>query len=168
MNIAAFLHPVFLSDWSDAGQSGIYTNYTFPVQTAGGEKEYTLHVETSGGGKGYTLHVYTDAGGNVYTTEYISIQEMKRGQCIYPLKWSVHCNFTGDGKCNERGWACTPNPHQSRLILPSRLNVRRKADVTTLCTLWYTSSTSILLALERNTLWLKTFGGFSYENAYRD
>ncbi len=27
-----------------------------------------------------------------------------------PHSWSVHCNFTGDGKCNERGWACTPPP----------------------------------------------------------
>ncbi len=72
------------------------------------------------------------------TTESISLQEMKQGQCICPLSWSVHCNFTGDGKCNKRGWACTPHPHphQSRLILPSWLNVRKKADVTTLCTLW--------------------------------
>jgi hypothetical protein len=36
--------------------------------------------------------------------------EMKQGQCICPLSWSVHCNFTGEGKCNERGWACTPHP----------------------------------------------------------
>ncbi len=28
--------------------------------------------------------------------------------------WSVHCNFTGDGKCNERGWACTPLPSPAR------------------------------------------------------
>ncbi len=53
-----------------------------------------------------------------------------------PLSWSVHCNFTGDGKCNERGWACTPHPHQPGLILPSWLNVRQKAAVATLCTLW--------------------------------
>jgi hypothetical protein len=45
--------------------------------------------------------------------------EMKQSQCICPLSWSVHCNFTGDGKCNERGWACIPQPHQPRLILPS-------------------------------------------------
>jgi hypothetical protein len=45
--------------------------------------------------------------------------EMKQGQCICPLSWSVHCNFTGDGKCNERGWACNPHPHQPGLILPS-------------------------------------------------
>ncbi len=37
---------------------------------------------------------------------------MKQGQCICPLSWSVHCNFTGDGKCNKRGWACTLHPHQ--------------------------------------------------------
>ncbi len=59
--------------------------------------------------------------------------------CVYsvvcPLSWSVHCNFTGDGKCNERGWACTPHPHQPWLILSSWLNVRQKAAVATLCTL---------------------------------
>ncbi len=41
-------------------------------------------------------------------TEYIFLQEMKQGLCIYPLSWSVHCNFTGEGKCNERARACTP------------------------------------------------------------
>jgi hypothetical protein len=61
--------------------------------------------------------------------------EMKQGQCICPLSWSVRCNFTGEGKCNERGWACTPHPHQPGLILPS-LNIRQKAAVATLCTLW--------------------------------
>ncbi len=62
--------------------------------------------------------------------------EMKQGQCICPLSWSVHCNCSGEGKCNERGWACTPHPHQPGLILPSSLNVRQKAAVATLCTLW--------------------------------
>ncbi len=62
---------------------------------------------------------------------------MKQGQYIFPLSWSVHCNFTGDGKCNERGWACTLHPYQPGLILPSWWNVRQKAAVTTLCTLWY-------------------------------
>ncbi len=53
-------------------------------------------------------------------TEYVHIfVEMKQGSCICPLSWSVHCNFTGDSKCNERGWACTPHPHQPGLILPS-------------------------------------------------
>ncbi len=45
--------------------------------------------------------------------------EMKQGWCIYPLSWSIHCNFTGDGKCNESGLAFTPHPHQPRLILSS-------------------------------------------------
>jgi hypothetical protein len=27
--------------------------------------------------------------------------------------------FPRDGKCNKRGWACTPRPHQPGLILPS-------------------------------------------------
>ncbi len=50
--------------------------------------------------------------------------EMKQGQCICPLSWSVHCNFTGEGKFNERGWACTPPPpYQPGPILPSSLNV---------------------------------------------
>jgi hypothetical protein len=39
--------------------------------------------------------------------------------------------FTGEGKCNERGWACTPHPHQPGLISPSSLNVRPKAAVAT-------------------------------------
>jgi hypothetical protein len=66
--------------------------------------------------------------------------EMKQGQCICPLSWSVHCNFTGEDKCNERGWACTPHPHQPGLILPSSLNIRQKAAVSTLCTLWVEQS----------------------------
>ncbi len=35
-----------------------------------------------------------------------------------------------------RGWVCTPHPHQRGLILPSWWNVRQKAAVATLCTLW--------------------------------
>ncbi len=66
----------------------------------------------------YLLKFPTRRGGSVSPTEYISLQEMKQGQSICPHSWSVHCNFTGDGKCNERGWACTPHPHQARLILP--------------------------------------------------
>ncbi len=63
---------------------------------------------------------------------------LKIAAAYCPLIWSVrvHCNFTGDGKCNKRGWACTPHPHQPRQILPSWLNVRQKAYVTSLCTLW--------------------------------
>ncbi len=71
--------------------------------------------------------------------------ELKQGQCICPLSWSVHCNFTGEGKCNERGWACTPHPHQPGQILPSSLNVRQKAAVATLCTLWLRPRDSPLL-----------------------
>jgi hypothetical protein len=70
---------------------------------------------------------------------YSILVEMKQGQCNCPLSWSVQCNFTGEGKCNERGWACTPHRHQPGppgLILPSSLNVRQKAAVATLCTLW--------------------------------
>ncbi len=34
--------------------------------------------------------------------------EMKQGQCVCPLSWIVHCNFTSDGKCNKRWWASPP------------------------------------------------------------
>jgi hypothetical protein len=46
----------------------------------------------------------------VLDTEYLFLLEMKQGYSVCPVSWSVHCNFTGDGKCNERGWACTPPP----------------------------------------------------------
>ncbi len=47
---------------------------------------------------------------------------MKQGQCICPLSWSEQCNFTGDGKCNERVWAQVgvhppPSPGQANFIL---------------------------------------------------
>ncbi len=67
---------------------------------------------------------------------------MKQGQCICPLSWSVHWNFTGECKCIERGWACTSHPYQPALILPSWLNVCQKAAVATLCTLWYTATSA--------------------------
>jgi hypothetical protein len=63
---------------------------------------------------------------------------MKQGYCVCPLSCGVHCNFTGDGKCNERGWASSPHPYQPGLILPAWWNVRQKAAVATLCTLWFT------------------------------
>jgi hypothetical protein len=104
----------------------------------------------------YKLHMQSDKGRSkslffcltlVSPTEYISLKEMKQGQCICPLSWSVHCNyFTGDGKCNKSGWACTPHPHQPGPILPSALNVRQKAAVATLCTLWSHLSKSPVLA----------------------
>ncbi len=80
------------------------------------------------------LPLKTQMGGGVEHRVHILV-EMKQGQCICPLSWSVHCNFTGEAKCYERGWACTPHPHQLGLILPSSLNVRPKAAVSTLCTL---------------------------------
>jgi hypothetical protein len=74
----------------------------------------------------------------VWITEYISLQEMKQGQCICPLSWSGEYTATLLVVVNvmNEGWACTPHPHQARLILLSWLNVRQKAGVTTLCTLW--------------------------------
>jgi hypothetical protein len=55
--------------------------------------------------------------------------------CILPLSWSVQHNFVRDGRCSERGWECTPRPHQPGLIFPSRWNLRKKVAVATLCTL---------------------------------
>ncbi len=78
--------------------------------------------------------------GRCYHRVHILVK-MKQGQCICSLSWSVHCNFTGEGKCNERGWACTPHHHQAGLILPSSLNVRQKAAVATLWVLLQRLST---------------------------
>ncbi len=97
---------------------------------------FTMSSTIETGGMPAVLHTEVALGPMGPTTEYISLQEMKQDQCICPLSWSVHCNFTGDGKCNKRGWAFTPHPHQPKLILPSWLNVRQKAAVSTLCTLW--------------------------------
>ncbi len=33
---------------------------------------------------------------------------MKQGQCVCPLSWCVHCNFTGDGKCVMKGGGRAP------------------------------------------------------------
>ncbi len=52
--------------------------------------------------------------------------EMKQGQCICPLSWSVHCNFTGEGKCNERGWACTPTLTSQDWFYPHHWMYARK------------------------------------------
>ncbi len=75
--------------------------------------------------------------------------EMKQGQCICPLSWSVQCNFTGEGKCNERGVGLHPPPSPARtdftLITEctpessgcnSVYSVGPKVAVATLCTLW--------------------------------
>ncbi len=80
--------------------------------------------------------------------------EMKQGQCVCPLSWSVHCNFTGEGKCNEKGWACTPHPHQPGQILPSWLNVSQKAAVATLCTLCLQQTKRVKGTQEWEIFWL--------------
>jgi hypothetical protein len=36
--------------------------------------------------------------------------EMKQGECICPLSWSVHSNFVRDGSYSERGKACSAPP----------------------------------------------------------
>jgi hypothetical protein len=74
-----------------------------------------------------TVRVFTDW--MFTTTEYISLREMKQGQCICPLSWSVPCNFTGDGKGNESGWASWAN---FTLMMEC---IRQKAAVAILCTL---------------------------------
>ncbi len=51
-------------------------------------------------------------------TEYIFYWDETGLLRVCPISWSVHCNFTGDGNSNERGWACTPHPHQPGPILP--------------------------------------------------
>jgi hypothetical protein len=88
------------------------------------------------------IHHYVAA-----TTEYISLQEMIQGQCIahsagaYTATLLVMVNVMKVG-------GRAPRPHQPRPILPSSLNVRQKADVTTLCTLWrqpYTDRNAQLL-----------------------
>jgi hypothetical protein len=45
---------------------------------------------------------------------HIVLVEMKQVECICPPSWNVR-----DGNYNERGWACTPHPHQPGLIFPS-------------------------------------------------
>ncbi len=55
-------------------------------------------------------YVFTDS---VWHRVHILV-EMKQGQCICPHSWIVQCNCTGEGKCNERGWACTPPPSPAR------------------------------------------------------
>jgi hypothetical protein len=105
-------------------QSPISSAYGLCVSPSFLTKQSPKHAGTVGGLFGVSHRVH------------IHIGRDETGQCICPLSWSVHCNFTGEGKCNERGWACTPHPHQPELILPSSLNVRQKAAVATLCTLW--------------------------------
>ncbi len=97
--------------------SGVFRNIDLPPP----HRTASVYPPAFGAGEDHRLHIFL---------------EMKQGQCVCPLSWSVHCNFTGDGKCNKRGWACTPHSHQPGPILPSSLNVRQKAAVATLCTLW--------------------------------
>ncbi len=86
---------------------------TVPVQGTGGFPKL--------GSRNHREHTFTrDETGLVYLPTQLE---------------RIHYNFTGDGKCNERGWACTPHTYQPGLILPSRWNVRQKAAFATLCTL---------------------------------
>ncbi len=58
-----------------------------------------------------------------------------KGECIWPLSWSIQYKFVCDGRYSGRGRACTPHPNQPGLILPSCWNVRQKVAIATLCTL---------------------------------
>jgi hypothetical protein len=65
--------------------------------------------------------------------------EMKQGECVCPLIWSIRCNFVRDSNYSERGWACksrasSMHPHQPRCF-PSQWNVLQKAAIATLCVL---------------------------------
>jgi hypothetical protein len=72
--------------------------------------------EGRGGYRGgyYADDRYRDTGLERKYHKVNILVEMQQGQCICPLSWSVHCNFTGEGKCSERGWACTPPPLPAR------------------------------------------------------
>jgi hypothetical protein len=51
--------------------------------------------------------------------------------------WSVHCNFVGyvmvTTYTSERGWACTPHPHQPGLIFPFMMECTPKKRRLPLC-----------------------------------
>ena len=57
-----------------------------------------------------------------------------------PTQLERTTQFARDGRKSERGWACTPHPHQAGMIWPSRWNVRKKVDNAALCTLWFKHS----------------------------
>ncbi len=57
------------------------------------------------------------------------------GGVYLPSQPDCTLNFVRDGKCSERGWACTPHPDQPGLIFPSWWIGRQKAAVATLCVL---------------------------------
>ncbi len=70
-------------------------------------------------------------------TENIFLLEIKQGYRVCLLSWSVHCNFTGDGKCNQRGWACTPPtlPAWANFTLMMECTPCRKQPLL-LCVVW--------------------------------
>jgi hypothetical protein len=61
----------------------------------------------------YVLFILCPCGGAAHRVHIFL--EMYSVVCL--LSWSVHCNFTGDGKCNKRGWACTPHPARANFTL---------------------------------------------------
>jgi hypothetical protein len=52
--------------------------------------------------------------------------DMKQGDCICPLSWSVHFNFVRDGNYSERGWACTPHPPWSNFSIMTEYARKRR------------------------------------------
>ncbi len=69
--------------------------YPEPLSLEAGDKET----------RGVDLPHHQSKLGKAPSHRVHTLVEMKQGQCICPLSWSVHCNITGEGKCNERGWA---------------------------------------------------------------
>ncbi len=78
-----------------------------------------------------SLHMDFDTGSDP-TTEYIFLLEMKQGQCICPLSWSVHCNFTGDSKCNDREVGVHPPPSSAWANFTLMMECTPESTVTTL------------------------------------
>ncbi len=64
----------------------------------------------------------------------------------------IHYNFLRDGRYSERGWACTPHPHQVGLIFQSWWDGMYASE----CQLVYTLHSTILynsfFTVQRNTL----------------
>ncbi len=63
-------------------------------------------------------------GGRWSSAEYSTRKKLNKSPKKYLKK-----NFVRDGRYIERGWACTPHPHQPGIIFPSWWNVRQKGQL---------------------------------------
>jgi hypothetical protein len=65
-------------------------------------------------------------------------EDMKKGECICPLSWSVHWNFVRDGKylVEWKGVGVHPPSSPTRADFSIIRNVRQEAAIATLCLLW--------------------------------